>query len=372
MKTYSCDQENCSYSTQSHGNLKKHKATKHLIIHTLYYCREKECNFICKDKSSLNRHKAFKHNPKEYECDICQIKIKADLSNLKRHQKQIHSDNFKEYFCNLCDFKTKNTSNLKQHKSNIHDIGIEWYICLQENCEYKSKKNGDLNRHLKNTHEINVRWFVCQEELCNYKCKSNSHLLRHMECIHDIGEFRCDYCFQNRNSHISHKKHTICRNCFNKDTGKNSRIEEIWSDYIDKHLGVEYLLSSDKSLKSQGGCSLRRPDKLYIGIHGVEIDECDEYQHKYNNGDYHCEEDRLMEIYDEPGIMGKHMIVIRWNPHSYKQKPNKSQTDRLKQFIDLKMKLRKNPPKDKIHVYYMFYDQDSHRIVKNIPYTMVN
>lgn len=77
---------------------------------------------------------------------------------------------------------------------------------------------------------------------------------------------------------------------------------------------------------------------------------------------------------DEDGIMGKQMIVIRWNPHSYKhpgEEKCKTRQDRLKQFIELKQALRKNPPEDKIHVYYMFYDQDNEHIVKNLPFTMV-
>lgn len=111
-----------------------------------------------------------------------------------------------------------------------------------------------------------------------------------------------------------------------------------------------------------------------MGLYRVEIDECDEHQHKYTNGDYTCEEERLMEIYDEPGIIGKQMTVIRWNPHNYKD-PNgkkcKNREERLKQFIELKRKIRNNPPKDKIHIYYMFYDKDNPNIVKNIPYTFI-
>lgn len=209
---------------------------------------------------------------------------------------------------------------------------------------------------------------------CNYQSKRKGDLKKHLEHIHDIGSHFCDFCKQQRNSHIPYEKYYICKNCYNKVTGKNSRIEKVWSDYIDKHLGTEFLSSNDKSLKSQGGCSLKRPDKLYIGLDRVEVDECDENQHKYNNGSYKCEEDRLMEIYDESGVMGKQMIVIRWNPHSYKH-PNgkkcKTQKERLKQFLELKQSLRKNPPEDKIHVYYMFYDQDNEHIVKNLPYTMI-
>ena len=371
---YLCNQENCTYFTTASTNLKTHNARKHGIITTLYYCKYDDCNYIFKDKSILIRHKSFKHEEKTYTCGECSQIIKGDKSNLKRHIKDQHTSNFKKHICKYCKHIFKNKSNLDEHLSNIHDIGVIWYSCTESDCNFKSKSKSTITKHLNNTHELNVTWHECQENECNYQSKQKHHLRRHLEQMHDIGDYRCDFCFQNRNSHIPYKEHCICRDCFNKITGKHSRIEYIWSDYVDQELGIEYLLSSDKSLKSQGGCSLRRPDKLYVGVDRVEIDECDEYQHSYNNGNYSCEEERLMEIYDEPEIIGKQMIVIRWNPHSYKKtdtKLYKSLDDRLKQFVDLKRKLRKNPPKDKIHVYYMFYDLNNPHVVKNIPHTMI-
>jgi hypothetical protein len=87
--------------------------------------------------------------------------------------------------------------------------------------------------------------------------------------------------------------------------GQGSRVEKDWSDYLDKHLGTEFLMGSDRSARSMGGCSLKRPDKLYGSIYTVEVDECDENQHMYANGNYSCEEKRLSELYDEPSIFGK-------------------------------------------------------------------
>ena len=60
--------------------------------------------------------------------------------------------------------------------------------------------------------------------------------------VHDIGEYKCPFCFNHRNSKIEYKdkqglKHKICRQCYKKVTGKSSRIEQVWSDYIDEHLG---------------------------------------------------------------------------------------------------------------------------------------
>ena len=91
-----------------------------------------------------------------------------------------------------------------------------------------------------------------------------------------------------------------------------------WSDHVDRALGTAFLVSTDKSLRSQGGCSRRRPDKLYASADLVEVDECDEHQHaRTGSSDYTCDEKRLSEIYDDPSICGKPMVVIRWNPHAY-------------------------------------------------------
>lgn len=72
--------------------------------------------------------------------------------------------------------------------------------------------------------------------------------------------------------------------------------------------------------------------------------------------------------------MGKQMIVIRWNPNAYKH-PNgekcKTRQQRLKQFLELKKTLRENPPQDKIHIYYMFYNGDNEHIVHNLPHTLI-
>ena len=328
----------CNYRTKWKCNLTKHKKFKHDIGVIWFYCDQNDCNYKCKENGSLTRHKANIH----------------DIGVIWYHCDQ-----------NDCNYKCKDNCHLTSHKKFKHDIGVIWFYCDQENCEYRCKDSSSLTTHKKFKHNIGVIWYSCDIENCKYKCKSNVDLKKHKEFVHDIGEYKCDYCLQNRNSHIYHKKHYICRNCFNKATGKTSKIEKIWSDYLDKHIGTEYLLSSDKNLRYSGGCQLYRPDKLYVGIDMVELDECDENQHRYNNGDYSCDEKRISDIYDEDGICGKKMVVIRWNPHNYKvpeRYTRKNQKERLDMMVKLKKYLRKNPPEDKIYIYYMFYDQDSDKL----------
>ena len=80
-------------------------------------------------------------------------------------------------------------------------------------------------------------------------------LKKHREFVHDIGTNQCEYCCNNRNSKnrylckITGITSNICNGCYNKVTGKNTRKEKEWSDYLDKHLGINGLLSSDKNLR---------------------------------------------------------------------------------------------------------------------------
>jgi hypothetical protein len=90
----------------------------------------------------------------------------------------------------------------------------------------------------------------------------------------------------------------------------------------------------------------------------VEDDECDEHQH--NDSSYSCEEKRISEMYDDPSISGKKLVVICWNPHAYKPPKDYVKLDleaRLHLMVELKRYLRKNPPVGLITVYYVCFDK---------------
>jgi hypothetical protein len=204
---------------------------------------------------------------------------------------------------------------------------------------------------------LNIKYYYCSEDNCDYKAKNNSTLKKHKSNIHDIGKHQCEICIRNKNSSIEwkdkDKKLKICRECFHKITGKDSKKEIKMSDYLDKIKEIKpYLVGSDKSFKSMGGCSLKRPDKLYMSPDLVLWVECDENQHNGSNGGYLCDEKRISDSYDE--FDGKKLIVIRWNPDNYK--PCEGAT---KQNIE-------SPPKEMIFIYYMFYNEDNELISKNI------
>lgn len=157
---------------------------------------------------------------------------------------------------------------------------IVLHKCDQPGCSYETNRKSTITQHKADIHNIGVTWHSCEH--CDYKTKQKSNLKSHKEFVHDIGKNECQFCYKNRNStnkYLCEKTGTtssICNKCYNSVTGKHTRKEKDWSDYLDKHLGVIGLLSSDKSLKSVGGCQMYRPDKLYTCINYVEIGECDE------------------------------------------------------------------------------------------------
>ena len=323
------------------------------------------CNKSYSTNGSLKMHIKMVHDKiKDFECELCEFKCSTNGS-LKTHIKRVH-DKIKDFECELCEFKCSTNGDLKAHIKQVHDK-IKDFEC--ELCDYKCSTNSHLKMHIKRVHN-KIKDFEC--ELCDYKCSTNGSLQRHKEHVHDQGKHKCDFCLNHRNSAIVHNdnqgKHSICKECYRKVTGFSNRIEKDWSEYLDSNFGTEYLIGSDKSLQSLGGCQKYRPDKLYASPDLVLMLECDEHQHKYH--EYSCDEKRISDIYEE--FSGKKLIVIRWNPDKCKNLKI-SRHDRMVQCVRTMKNLLKNPPSDIIHVYYMYFDEDEENssIVKNLPKTFL-
>ncbi len=405
---HECDVGECEYKSKNKYKLKRHQANIHDIDVVWYHCGVKDCDYKCKDIHNLKKHEAQVHNINVvwHACDIddCELKFKT-TSDLKRHKSAVHEIGVQWFRCTLCEKKFKNKPNLERHVRSIHDIGTVWYYCNMEDCDYKakapsdlqihqarvhdigviwhhcdlcdyaSKSNSDLYRHKQNIHHINVKWHYCPEEDCKYKAKQASRLREHISYLHDIGDKECDFCTMPRYLLTTYKnkgvKSQVCRTCFRKATGRESRIEITMSKYLNEHFGTEFLLSSDTQVEGDV-CQRYRPDKLYGGSGIVLHIECDEHQH-IHSGSYSCDEKRISDIYDE--FPGKKYVVIRWNPDKYKVPPGKkrigTKNEKLELLLECMGEVVQNPPEEMIKIIYMFYDDDNKLLSRNIPHTLV-
>ena len=364
VKWYPCDL--CDKKFKINSDLKRHKANIHDIDVVWYYCDL--CDKKFKTNGNLKQHKSQVHDIAVvwYQCDICDKKFKTN-GNRKIHKAYIHNIDVKWYYCDLCDEKFKSNSDLKQHKAQVHNIDVKWYPC--DMCDKKFKSNSHLKSHKAHVHNIDVKWYPC--DMCDKRFKRNSHLKIHKNKVHDTGDNECTFCL-NKVYRIqiysdTQGDHSICRSCYFKTTGKNSRPEYIASSYLNEHFGTEYLLGSDSRIYGNK-CQLYRPDKIYASDTLVLHIEVDEYEH---NGryDYSCDEKRISDIYDE--FSGKDYVIIRWNPHRYTphicgDNGDHHLDDRLKNLVDVMRYITTVPLKNKITVIYMYYSIDNSVIVKNM------
>ena len=352
----------CNSKFKNAYTLKPHMANKHDIGVEWHPCNL--CDSKFKDAGNLERHVAFKHDigVEWHQCKYCNSKFK-EAGNLKTHIADKHDIDVTWFQCEHCDYRSKKAGNLNKHIAHKHDIGVEWHPCNL--CDSKFKQASTLKLHIANKHDIGVIWHNCEH--CDSKFKQTGTLKKHKQQIHDIGNTPCIACTENHYSSIPYKDTKVCKACFKKATGKNSRKEEIMSQYLDNLRWLKpFLMGSDKSMKSMEGCQLYRPDKLYGSENLVLQVECDENAHKYKGVDYSCDEKRISDIYDE--FPGKKHIIIRWNP----DKKGIDMDTKLKKLQELIKQTIDYPPDDLIMVYYMYYPEDSNLIVKNLPYLIQN
>lgn len=325
------------------------------------------------DNTHLNLHKQT-HLPEDqrirtFTCDKCNSTFYNE-SGLSTHNKLVHDSNV--YPCKHCiaSFKCKNY--LEKHIKRVHEH-VEKVQC--ENCNRYYKGSSNLRIHQLDCYGNHN--YVCSE--CPRTFATISAQKRHLERIHDIGTHICDFCAKNKFSKVdykdSHGTHHVCRDCYNTATGNNSREETIVSKYLDSLEFLKpYLLGSDTSMKSMGGCSRLRPDKFYTGIDICIQVEVDEHQHNTYAGDYSCEEQRISKIHEE--CDGKRLIVIRWNPHDYQLPPGETRKhprkQRLKVLSDLIEEILTADHTDTPHImiHYLYYDEDNPKIAQNLPYLL--
>ena len=115
--------------------------------------------------------------------------------------------------------------------------------------------------------------------------------------------------------------------------------------YLDDCIGTDGLVSEDATLRSLGGRTQRRPDRMYVRSGHVEVDECDGHEHAY----YTDEDTRLKEIHADPFIAGRSLVVTRFNS----DKP-----ENLPLLVAVKKHVRSLVDLPPLLVYYIGYERE--------------
>jgi hypothetical protein len=384
-KKFYCGVENCStYRNDipflSLSELERHQKEQHIGV--VVQCDK--CPLLYGSEDALKFHKKIKHNPNlvTFTCHVENCNkddhIFTRRYNLNTHLREIHNILVYMFMCDIlvdgskCCEEFFTLKHLKKHKEIQHDIDIKWFDC--EVCNKQFEFKNQLKIHRQNKHDIDIIWVDCPLDGCDFKCKQHWWLMQHLRGYHDQGKNTCDICQYDTQSSYKYtynkKALNICKTCYNNVNGKKLRIETVMSNYLDEISYLEpFLVGSDKSFKSIGGCSSKRPDKIYMSPDLVLWIECDENQHSSNS--YSCDEKRIMDAYDE--ILGCQLVIIRWNPHSYKPVEGKQLgiQERLQGLSDIISKIITNPPEDLIYMYYMYYDKNSKMFAKNIKHELI-
>jgi hypothetical protein len=210
-------------------------------------------------------------------------------------------------------------------------------------------------------------------EHCPFKSAQKCGITSHKGWIHDIGNEECticwDNCYRPRSWIDAATKEEVkcCRTCYKKKTGKDLRVEQEWSDFLDEHFDKEFRHCADNQVNS---CNRSRPDGLWASNDLVLHWELDEHQHSGKS--YSCEEKRISELYDQ--FPGKQYIVVRVNPHAYTHPAGKAKPD-WEERKELMLKVMKacltKKWETKIHVVYLCYSETNPNITQRISKTML-
>ena len=346
------------------------------------------CNYLTRNPACLKKHRNREHKtgPKKiyarnvpnpytlyprHHCNMpdCKSKWPYTEGGLVRHRFSHHK---LETVCFRQGCKeTFTTSNTYyKHLASVH--GVVRFACNEPQCNRGFAFLYGLKRHMVYDHHVVEEWFPCPAPLCCYTAKTKELLKGHKETVHNMGDKVCDFggenCYRIVKYSDSQGNHKICHKCYLKVTGHRSRAERSMVQCL-KALYDQPMIMTNSKVKGDA-CLNYRPDVMYAGDSRVVHVECDEKQHKGRA--YTCDEKRMSDIYDE--YVGKTVVWIRWNPDSYippRGTKQKSRSERLLSLVDTLKDLEQRVMETKMHIIYMFYNEDNTHITQNISHELM-
>jgi hypothetical protein len=334
-KPYTCDFEGCKASFAQSGGLSSHQR-----VHTgerPFTCDFEGCDRRFSGSSGLNQHQLSHTGEKPYVCEVCDTGFTA-FSSLMTHMRAHTGE--KPYICEECNEGYATSSALVVH-TRTH-TGEKPYIC--EECGKGCTTSGSLVTHMR-TH-TGEKPYICEE--CGKGCTTSGSLVFHTRTHTGEKPFichDCNACFTQsgqRNTHIA-VYHVRCQSeaCAVYDISERNPgthgidgkrfcvgcASVLYPNKVKVQIRKEHQILAEiqrlvpelakASLYWQwdcrvpGGCSLKRPDMLYVLSNCYLQLEIDENGHE--NTTCTDEDSRLELIAADVGLPG---IVIRINPDS--------------------------------------------------------
>ena len=306
------------------------------------------------------------HNKRKERCTTCGGGSICEHNRLRSYCRECGGGSICEhgkqkYYCKECG------SSYCEHNREKH-------LCIQcggsSICEHGKRKRQCIQCGGSSICEHGKRRSYCRECHGSGFCEHNR---RRSRCVQCEGSAICRIC---KSKYGNRKYDKLCITCAIQEgytVYRNYKTKELsMVEFITQHTNVDWV--NDKTYDL--GCSNKRPDMVCdLGSH-ILIIECDENKHK--NGNYSCENKRIMELSQDFSENNIHrpIVIIRFNPDTYidsnNQKiescwkagkdgilriKNKENWDlRLNELLDITHHYISNKPIKDVSFEYLFYD----------------
>ena len=205
---------------------------------------------------NLDTHIKVDHeNIKEFKCNLCPKTFGA-ITGLKRHVNWVHSK--REFQCDICNIKLSRRSQIKVHKAQVHEENKK-HVCQECNKAFAVYKN--LQIHIKVVHH-KIREFVC--DICKKTFSIGCNLKVHVQNVHkEVKDIFCDKCDSSFKSNLFLRYH-VKRKHMKRESYKCETCAKTFLNKLDLSLHIKF-----SHLEKEVNCSFC--EKSFTSIAGVRF-----------------------------------------------------------------------------------------------------